>query len=406
MAQKSAPVEESDTSQPSFYFPKELQTVLIAATVIFAFNVWEHSPGIVPNHYTDIVSIYYRDGIGVGPHGVPYVDYVFEYPALVGILVYFASLLGRWSSTTFATSIVTYKLTVDFVLYIFTMVTIIVLYRLTLRFRVEPKRIWQVFLIMPSFLMFVDYNFDIIAIAFTLLALYLVMFSKPSSSALCLGLGVCAKLYPGVLLPAFLAVLPSWKSRLRYVVITGAVVLGVNLPFMLAGFQTWFGTWTFLAGWGIENSWLIFAFGQLDPLARYVGLTVLAYLVYKVMAESHHREIPSHEKLLVRCYLLSLAWLLGSYIVTPQMALILLPFYVLLPTVPILAAYASDTLNALIIVFWFTEMNLGRNPIAPDNPVQWIALGRQLIWLGLLVQGLYPSRVVQWVKGLLQPLAS
>jgi uncharacterized membrane protein len=406
MAKKSAPVEESTASQPSFYLPKELQTILMAATVIFAFNVWEHFPGIVPNHYTDIVSIYYRDGVGIGPHGVPYVDYVFEYPALVGVLIYLASLLARWSSTTFGTSIVIYKLIVDFVLYIFTMVTIIVLYRLTARFRVEPKRIWQVFLIMPSFLMFVDYNFDIMAIAFTLLALYLVMFSKHSSSALCLGLGVCAKLYPGVLLPAFLAMLPSWRSRLRYVLITGAVVSGVNLPFMLAGFQTWFGTWTFLAEWGIENSWLIFAFGQLDPLAHYVGLAVFVYLAYKVMIESHRRKMPSDEKLLVRSFLLSLAWLLGSYIVTPQMALILLPFYVLLPTVSIIAAYASDTLNALIIVFWFTEMSLGRNPIAPDNPVQWIALARQLVWLGLFVQGVYPSRLGQWIKGLLRPLAS
>jgi hypothetical protein len=88
------------------------------------------------------------------------------------------------------------------------------------------------------------------------------------------------------------------------------------------------------------------------------------------------------------------------------MALILLPFYVLIPTVPILAAYLSDTLNALIMVFWFVEMNAGRNPIAPDNPIQWIALGRQLIWLGLLVQHLYPSRLARWVKGLLTPLAT
>ena len=58
--------------------PNELKTILLAATVIFAFNVWEHSPSVVPNHYSDIVSIYYRNGIGNGPHGIPYVDYVFE----------------------------------------------------------------------------------------------------------------------------------------------------------------------------------------------------------------------------------------------------------------------------------------------------------------------------------------
>lgn len=373
--------------------------------MIFAFNVWEHSPAIVPNHYTDIVSIYYRDGIGKGQLGIPYVDYVFEYPVMVGTIVYVTSLLARLLTLDFSTSMIYYKLMMDLVLYAFTLVVVVVLYRLTGRYGIESNRIWQVFLVMPSLLMFVDYNFDIIAIAFALLALYVFIQGRRSMSAVFLGFGVCAKLYPGVLLPAFLAALPSWRSRGRYVLTAAAVVAAINLPPMLASFETWLGTWSFLAGWGIENSWLIFMFNQTDPLAHYFSLAVFLYIVYKVMAVTHHSEMPSTEKLLVRSFLLSLAWLLGSYIVTPQMALVLLPFYVLIPAVPVLAAYAADTLNALIMVFWFTEMNAGRNPIAPDNPIQWIALGRQLIWLGLLVQSLYPSKISGWLKGLLSPLA-
>jgi uncharacterized membrane protein len=379
---------------------------LFAATMIFAFNVWEHSPSIVPNHYSDIVSIYYRSGIGNGPHGIPYVDYVFEYPTLVGAIVYVASLLARSSTQDFLTSLVYYKLIVDFVLYIFTMIAIVVLYKLTARYSVEAKRIWQLFLVMPSFLMFVDYNFDIIAIALALLALYLFILGRHSTSAISLGFGIGAKLYPAVLLPALLAASPSWKSRGRYAITAIAVVAIINLPFMLVNFSTWWGTWSFLAGWGIENSWLIFIFGQMDPLAHYFGLAVFLYIAYKAMMETRKRAIAADQKLLVRSFLLTLAWLLGSYIVTPQMALILLPFFVLMPTVPILAAYVSDTLNALIMVFWFAEMNAGRNPIAADNPVQWIALSRQLIWLGLLVQHLYPARLARWVKGLLSPLAT
>lgn len=390
----------------SFSIPNELKTILLAATVIFVFNVWEHSPAIVPNHYTDIVSIYYRNGIGNGPLGIPYVDYVFEYPALIGAIVYVASLVARSSTQDFLASLVYYKLIVDLVLYAFTMMTIMVLYKLTARYTVESKRIWQVFLVMPSLLMFVDYNFDIIAVAFTLLALYLFISGKHSTSAISLGLGIGAKLYPAILIPAFLAASPSWKSRGRYTITAIAVVAIVNLPFMIMNFSTWYGTWSFLAGWGIENSWLIFIFGQMDPIAHYFGLAVFLYIAYKTMMETRNRAISSDQKLLVRSFLLSLGWLLGSYIVTPQMALILLPFYVLIPTVPILAAYLSDTLNALIMVFWFVEMNAGRNPIAPDNPIQWIALGRQLIWLGLLVQHLYPSRLARWVKGLLSPLAT
>jgi len=375
-------------------------------TVVFAFNVWEHSPAVVPNHYTDIVSIYYRNGIGNGALGIPYVDYVFEYPALVGIVVYVAAFIARSSTPDFSASLIEYKLIVDVVLYAFTLITVISLYRLTEQYRLEPKRMWQAFLVMPSLLMFVDYNFDMIAIALAVVALYLFIRGRHSASAISLGLGVCAKLYPGILVPAFLAALPSWRSRGKYALTATAAVAALNLPFMLMNFQTWSGTWSFLAEWGIENSWLIFVFGQMDPVAHYVGLAVLLYIMYKVMVETHNRGISSEERLLTRCFLLSLGWLLGSYIVTPQMALILLPFYVLIPSVPLLAAYAADTLNALIMVFWFAEMGAGRNPTAMDNPIQWIALARQIIWLGLLVQGLYPSKLGRWVKGLLSPLTS
>lgn len=387
-----------------FSIPKELQMILIAATVIFAFNVWEHSPIVVPNHYTDIVSIYYREGIGNGTLGIPYVDYVFEYPVLVGVVVFVAALLARSSTSDFLTSMVRYKLTVDLVLYAFTLILLVFVYKLATRNQIDSKRIWQVFLVMPSLLMFVDYNFDIIAIAFMILALYLFVTGEHSISAISLGLGVCTKLYPGVVLPALLAALPSWRSRGRYLGITAAVVAAANLPFMLMNLHTWFGTWEFLSGWGIENSWLIFFFNQMDPLAHYLGFAVFLYLVYKIMIATRHHEMSSNQRLLVRSFLLSLAWLLGSYIVTPQMALLLLPFYVLIPAVPLLGAYASDTLNALIMVFWFTEMNAGRNPIAPDNPIQWISLARQLVWLALLIQLLYPSKVSRWVKQLISPL--
>jgi len=48
-------------------FPRELIEMLAAATLIFIVGVWEHLPVVVPNHYTDVVSVFWRDGIGTGP---------------------------------------------------------------------------------------------------------------------------------------------------------------------------------------------------------------------------------------------------------------------------------------------------------------------------------------------------
>ena len=68
--------------------PRDLAEILLVSGVILAFGFWEHFPMIVPNHYTDISSIFWREGIGRGRHGIPYYDYVFEYPIIVGFFTY------------------------------------------------------------------------------------------------------------------------------------------------------------------------------------------------------------------------------------------------------------------------------------------------------------------------------
>ncbi len=103
---------------------------------------------------------------------------------------------------------------------------------------------------------------------------------------------------------------------------------------------------------------------------------------------------------------MSVAWLFGNYVVTPQMALILLPFFVLLPAIPLAAIYTAEIFNALIIVLWFTpELNLG-NPLIASSPVQWFAAARQFIWLGLFIYMLYPVKVKRWLGKLFERVES
>jgi len=84
------------------------------------------------------------------------------------------------------------------------------------------------------------------------------------------------------------------------------------------------------------------------------------------------------------------------------MALMLLPFYVLIPTISLAVIYFAEIMNALIIVLWFTpELNLG-NPLVATSPVQWLAAGRQLVWLGLFIQILYPTQTKRLFKRLMK----
>ncbi len=358
---------------------------------------------IVPSHYSDISSIYWREGIGKGMHGFPYLDYVFEYPVLVGVLVYVSSFFGRRMSDDFGISMAYYTIPMDIVLSVFALGTIIVLYKLVELRRVNINRVFKYFLIAPSFLMFTTYNWDIIAIFFSTLTIYLYISGKRVLSAISLGLGIAGKIYPAVLLPVFLLEEKTWKNRIVYFLIPSFVFGLLNLPFVFLNFDRWFGLFRHHMNWGLENSWLIYLFNQMDLNAHYAALAVMLYLVYKGLAETSTRQYPSQEdRILERSLLMSLAWLIGNYVVPPQMALMLLPLLVLVPVAPLWMFYLAEIFNALIIVLWFTpQLNLG-NPLIANSPVQAFSAFRQLIWFVFFLMILYPQKFKSWFSGLLE----
>ena len=386
-------------------FPRELIEMLAGATLVFIVGVWEHLPVVVPNHYTDVVSVFWRDGIGTGPHLLPYYQFTFEYPVLVGILVYLASSI-RLYVPDFSVALNYYVLAMDAVLYVFTVGTVVVVYKIVDLVGLEKARIWKAFLIVPSFLMFTVYNWDIIAIFFATLSIYFYMKGDKAKSWLSLGLGISAKLYPCMLIPVYMLEESSWKGRLKALLAPLAVFAGLNLPFILANFSGWFETWKFHAGWGIEDSWLVFLFNQMDPNAHYLALVVLLYLVYKGVTGTLRKQYKDRPtRLIERSFLMNVAWLVGNYVVTPQMGLMLLPFYVLIPSISLPIIYVAEIMNALIIVLWFSSpLNLG-NPTSPASPVQWFAAGRQLVWLGLFIKTIYPTQTRALLRGLMRRLS-
>lgn len=379
---------------------RELSDIIIASTAIFVMSIWEHLPGINPSHYSDISSVFWREGIGQGAHLIPYLQFMFEYPVIVGALVYICSFV-RFLTPDFSSAMTIYVFLMDIVLYFFTIGTVITLYRIVKVVKGRVSRIWKCFLIVPSFVMFVTYNWDIIAIFFSTLAIYFFIKGKKYNADISIGLGVAAKLYPCMLIPVFMLEEQSWRERLKRLAIPVIVFILLNLPFLILNFSQWFETIKYHFSWGLEDSWLIFFFNQMDSNAHYVGLAILLYLVYKGLLESSKREYRSTgERIITRGFLMNIAWLFGSYVVTPQMALILLPFYVLTPSIPLLVIFLSEILNGLIIVLWFSpQFNFG-NPLVGTSPVQWLAAARQFIWLGLFIYLIYPEKIKQWISKL------
>ncbi|MFH0849106.1 MAG: glycosyltransferase 87 family protein [archaeon] len=371
--------------------------------VVLAFNFWEHLPIITPSHYSDISSIYWRDGIGKGVHGFPYLNYVFEYPVIVGVLVYLCSYFGRAMSDDFGTSMAYYTVPMNLALSLFALGTVYLLYKLVELRRGEMNRIFKYFIIAPSFLMFTTYNWDIIAIFFSTLTIYLYLRGRRHLSSLSLGLGIAAKIYPAVLLPVFLLEEKTWKDRIIFFFTSTGLFAVLNMPFILLNFNVWWGTWQHHMNWGLENSWLIYLFNQMDQNAHYASLAVMLYLVYKGLTETSTKIYESQgSRILERSLLMSLAWLVGSYVVPPQMALMLLPFMVLVPVAPLWMFYLAEIFNSLIIVLWFTpQLNLG-NPLVASSPVQVISGLRQLIWFTFFLMIIYPGKLRSYTHGLLE----
>ena len=382
---------------------KNLIELLIASTMIFSFSVWEHMPNIIPNHYSDITSVFWREGIGQGVHRIPYIHFIFEYPVIVGMLVYLCSFVARSITSSFSLAMAYYTFLMDVALYFFAIGTITMVYKLVTFINGDKTRIWKYFIIMPSFIMFIVYNWDIIAVFFAVLSLYLFLMNKKLKAAIAIGLGIASKVYPILLLPVYIIEVKSWKERFALTLIALGTFVTLNAPFIVLNFNGWLQTWLYHASWGIEDSWLIFFFDQMDPKAHYVALGVLIYLIYKGLLETSKKTYGSKtERVIERSFLMNLAWLFGNYVVTPQMALMLLPFYVLISFLPAALIYLSEVLNALIIVLWFTpELNLG-NPLIASSPVQWIATSRQIIWLIFFIYIIFRERTKVLIKKLFE----
>lgn len=83
-------------------------------------------------------------------------------------------------------------------------------------------------------------HFETLPILLTLMALYFFLVNKPSLSAISLGLGVTAKLYPAYLLPIYSIYLlkeKGWKSCIKYCTIFMLTIATISIPFVFLDFS-------------------------------------------------------------------------------------------------------------------------------------------------------------------------
>ncbi len=320
---------------------------------------------------------------------LPYRDYFLEYPPLVGLLWLVSTCVGFAVSggDLLAAGVVHYFVSGLFLL-VFLVVLVVYLYRLA-----GVGGWWRVllFLLLPSTLFYLVYNWDVVAAALAVAGVYYALRGRLGVSAVLLGLSVEAKL---LTFGVGLWVLGSlyWRGRRREALLFASVFLAVSAAGFLALLPTGW-PWMFLgyhSGWGCENCiYIPFLRGKFDPLRRVLSIfftsSVLAYVLLGL------RRRPWGGCLLAAS---AMAPALFSYVFTPQMVLLFSSFLLLvLPGRLLPVLLAADAVDAGIILAVFRDASAGVDPFAWGSLTQALAMLRNLLLLLLLVYCLRGGRV-------------
>ena len=280
----------------------------------------------------DIQVLYYARGIA--DRTFPYIhgrlvdgelqDGAIEYPVLTG--------LAAWLPGLVATDSGNYLVATAGLLAPFSLLTAWLLFWMArwraLLYALAPPLIWYSF-----------HNWDLLVLAATVGAFYLWWKGRTFAAAFLLGIGGCLKLWP------LFFVAPLVLARLRdrdrggalWVALTAAgTVFAVNLPFAIVNWRGWWAAYEFQALRNADvtsNSIWYWGFPSLDRDTLNPLVTVLIAVAF-ILALAYgwlrsRRE--HHYPYLQVCAAMLASYLLLNKVHSPQYALWLLPFFVLLP---------------------------------------------------------------------------
>ncbi|MEO3993292.1 MAG: hypothetical protein QN229_03145 [Desulfurococcaceae archaeon TW002] len=344
---------------------------------------------------------------------VPYLDYRFEYPPLIGFF---------WFLTTCASFSISDKLAItinqffDFsssLNYVFQ--SLILFFFMVLCFYYIKKIVsyqglgmWRAifFLFFLSTILYSTYNWDLIASGLAVGSIYYFMKKDYRVSGLLLGLSIASKILTGgLLIPQITYLLKdivkgkqTLKNLILYVVF---FLVGGLTPFILMYVMSVEGFFAFInhhASWYCENCVYALLIPDIfSPLHRYFyvffGLTALT--VIAIQAFRNSRDLISLAYASVG-FTVSL-----NYVFTPQMTLMISPIAVLALNKKELQKYlVADTANFFLIIAFFEDSTLrsvisriipiktGFNPWTIDSPTQWLAMIRNILILVTIVESM------------------
>ena len=361
-----------------------VRDLIIIASLIWFVSYLIHAPTAFGGTwiYSDITYIIVRSGINNTKRLlIPYRDYYFEYPPLVALLFIVVNLVVIIfpSNDTQVLWFVGYSV-MAFLVYLHAVGTIIILHKLVRYVERRDIHILMYYIVMPSFLIYSNYNWDTVGIFYALLGLYMFLNGRKYLSFIIFGLAAAGKIIPAIVALAPISQLYVEKANelakksaghmtrrdhvisivyaFSHLLISIGTYFLANLPFMIISFNAWYeGAILHHVEWYVECSWLIMLFNPFDPAAKFVSMAVIITLIIYIFTTISTIYISREIRVVYGSAAFMSAYLFGAYVFTPQMSLLVLPLLVLV-SVDYVLVFVFDALNAIIILTWFTHTKI------------------------------------------------
>jgi uncharacterized membrane protein len=275
--------------------------------------------------------------------GLPYLDKTVEYPVLIGMTMFFA-----------AKNNLNYYMFFHYFVFLATaIITTIYLYKLSEKLNSKKINLFIFWALAPSLLWFSFFNWDIITVMFSVLALYYFKENKNITGAIFLSLGFASKMYPIL----FLLPILMHRKFLNWIKIGITFVitwLAVNIYFMLTNYQGWYFFFQFSSERlpNIDSIWAIIS--RFIPGLSIQVINIVTLVLFALIYISMNIKFKNQDFIFMS-FLSVLLFLIINKVFSPQFTLWLLPFFALYG-VKISSFYSLELSNIIILFTTLTHI--------------------------------------------------
>jgi uncharacterized membrane protein len=322
---------------------------------------FDFAPTVRNACYTDIYPLYFGRGIADGK--IPYLDKIpepVEYPVLTGGFMHVMGVLSRWfgGPDVMARGMLFFELTAV-ALVICAGVTVLASACIA---GAHSVRTGLMVAASPAMLLSLYINWDLLAVALGALAVGAWARRHETTAGVLLGLAVAAKFYPLLFLgPLFLLCLRAGRMRefVRFAAAAVITWLVVNVPIMLAAWDSWSRFYTFNQERPVDWGSIFFLAGRkgMDSVNDVPTLNLMGEVGFGVLAVAIALLVlaaPRRPRLPQVLFLVLAAFLLTNKVWSPQYILWLLPLVALArPKLPAYLLWQAGEIIYFFGIWWY-----------------------------------------------------